>query len=154
MEPIIAEIEKKVNNLIASDPSLFIVEIRIKPTNNVKVFIDGDKGVGIDQLTQYNRRLYRQLEEENVFPGNDFSLELSSPGLDEPLKMHRQYEKNKGRFVEVILKDGGKKEGRLKEVGEETIRLEETTGKGKKMEIVEHDIPFETIKATKVQIKF
>ena len=70
MEPIIAEIEKKVTSLIASDPSLFVVDIRIKPTNNIKIFIDGDKGVGIDQLTQYNRRLYRQLEEENMFPGN------------------------------------------------------------------------------------
>jgi len=154
MEPVIAEIEKKVKNLISSDPSLFVVEIRIKPTNNVKVFIDGDQGVGIDQLTQYNRKLYRQLEEEQVFPGNDFSLELSSPGLDEPLKMRRQYEKNKDRFVEVILKDGSKKEGKLIQVGEEEIVIEETIGKGKKQEIVQHTIPFETIKSTKIQIKF
>jgi ribosome maturation factor RimP len=154
MEPIIAEIERKVNSLIAPDPSLFVVEIRIKPTNNVKIYIDGDQGVGIDQLTQYNRRLYRQLEEEGLFPGNDFSLELSSPGLDEPLKMLRQYKKNKGRFIEVILKDGEKKEGRLTGINEQDIIIEETTGKGKKQEIKEHSIPFETIKATKVQIKF
>src|SRR6185436_14996779 len=97
MEPIIADLERKINNLIAVDPALFLVEIKVKPTNNIKVFIDGDQGVRIDQLSQFNRRLYSQLEEENIFPNGDFSLELSSPGLEEPLKSHRQYLKNVGR---------------------------------------------------------
>ena len=90
MDPIIAQLERKITELLAGDPSLFLVEIRIKPTNNFKIYIDGDQGVKIDQLTQFNRRLYRQMEEEAWFPNGDFSLELSSPGLDEPLKLHRQ----------------------------------------------------------------
>lgn len=163
MEPIIADLERKINNLIAADPGLFLVEVRVKPTNNIKVFIDGDQGVRIDQLSQFNRRLYRQLEEENMFPNGDFSLELSSPGLDEPLKSYRQYLKNIGRDVEVFTTDGRKIEGKLLSVGEREIVVEEQKGnsngktkqnKAKKIEPVQHTIAMETIKSTKIQIKF
>jgi ribosome maturation factor RimP len=154
MDPIIAELEKKVKGLLEADPSLFLVEIRLKPTNNIKVYIDGDQGVSIDKLTQFNRKLYRHLEEESMFPNGDFSLEVSSPGLDEPLKLHRQYQKNIGRSVEVLNKEGVKLEGKLLTVGEEDITIEEQTGKGKKMLVKQHIIPFETIKTTKIQVTF
>src|ERR1700741_1140035 len=108
-EPQIQAVEHKVEALISAEPELFLVEARIKPTNNIKVFIDGDQGVSIEKLVQYNRKLYKDIEESNLFPNGDFSLEVSSPGLDEPLKMHRQYLKNIGRYVEVIEKEGTKK---------------------------------------------
>ena len=85
-------LEHKVEALINTEPDLFLVEVSIKPTNNIKVFIDGDQGVSIDKLVRYNRNLYRQIEEEKMFPNDDFSLEVSSPGLDEPLKLIRQYQ--------------------------------------------------------------
>lgn len=153
-EPQIQAIKDKIEALISMEPDLFLVEIRIKPTNNIKVFIDGDAGVSIDKLVQYNRRLYKQIEEEGMFPGGDFSLELSSPGLDEPLKIYRQYLKNIDRQVEVVQKNGIKTEGKLVSVTSEEIVVEEQKGKGKKMETVVYTIPFETIKATKIQIKF
>ena len=146
--------EERVNSLIEAEKDLFLVEIRIKPTNNVKVYIDGDQGVSVERLVHYNRKMARQLEEEAIFPDGDFSLELSSPGLDEPLKMHRQYVKNVGRPVEVVLLDGAKLEGVLKSVEEEAIELEMTTGKGKKMVVSQLTVPFIQIKTTKVQIKF
>ena len=90
-EAQIKVLEHKVEALIAAEPDLFLVEVKIKPTNKIKVFIDGDQREKNKKLVQYNRRLYKQLEEENMFPNGDFSLEVSSPGLDEPLKMHRQY---------------------------------------------------------------
>jgi ribosome maturation factor RimP len=96
--------------------------------------------------------MYKQLEEEN--PNGDFSLEVSSPGLDEPLKLHRQYLKNVGRFVEIIDKEGVKKEGKLISATETEVVLEEIKGKGKKQEVVTHTTPFEQIKSTKIQIKF
>lgn len=154
VESQIQVVEDKVKALISTEPDLFIVETRIKPTNNIKVFIDGDNGVSIERLVQYNRRLYKQIEEGSMFPNGDFSLEVSSPGLDEPLKLFRQYLKNIGRFVEVLTKDGIKKEGKMVSVNEQDLVLEETTGKGKKMEIVNHTIPFDDIKTTKIQIKF
>ncbi len=170
-DPQIRELEQKVEVLLSSEPSLFLVEVRIKPSNNVKVFIDGDQGISIDKLVHYNRRLYRELEESAMFPGGDFSLEVSSPGLDEPLKLYRQYVKNIGREVEVMEKDGGRKEGKLLSATETEIVIEEErrlsrkgilqtgeihpTGPGsKRKEIVTYKIPFENIKATKVQVKF
>src|SRR5688572_21038174 len=93
-DPQITALEKQVEALISAEPDLFLVEVRIKPTNNIKVFIDGDKGVSIEKLVHYNRRLYKQIEENNMYADGNFSLEVSSPGLDEPLKLHRQYLKN------------------------------------------------------------
>ena len=102
----------------------FLVDLRIKPTNNVKVFLDGDSGITIEKCVQVNRKLYRKLEEEGFYPDGDFSLEVSSAGLDEPLKLLRQYKKNIGRLVEVELLDGAQKEGQLTEVNEDGIVLE------------------------------
>jgi ribosome maturation factor RimP len=153
-EPQIQAFEHKVEALISAEPDLFLVEVKIKPTNNIKVFIDGDQGVSIEKLVRYNRRLYKEIEESTMFPNGDFSLEVSSPGLDEPLKLYRQYVKNIGRYVEVTDKEGAQKEGKLINVTEADIVVEEIKGKGKKMETVRHTIAFENIKMTKIQIKF
>lgn len=153
-ETQIQALEDKVQVLISAEPDLFLVEVRIKPTNNIKVFIDGDQGVSIEKLVQYNRKLYKEIEESNMFPNGDFSLEVSSPGLDEPLKLHRQYLKNVGRHVEVTDKEGAQKEGKLISVTEAGMVVEEIKGKGKKMETIQHTIPFENIKMTRIQIKF
>jgi ribosome maturation factor RimP len=153
-EAQIQALEHKMEALISTEPDLFLVEVRIKPTNNIKVFVDGDQGVSIDKLVRYNRSLYKQIEEEGMFPNGDFSLEVSSPGLDEPLKLHRQYLKNIGRFVEVVENDGSKKEGKLLSATETELLVEEEKGKGKKKEIVLHTIALANIKTTKIQIKF
>ena len=96
-------VEGLVEGLLAAEPEYFLVDVRIKPTNNVKVYIDGDQGISIEKCVRYNRALYKQLEEGGLFPNGDFSLEVSSPGLDEPLKLHRQYKKNIGRLVEIVF---------------------------------------------------
>ncbi|HEY6502941.1 MAG TPA: ribosome maturation factor [Chitinophagaceae bacterium] len=154
IEDQIKALEQKTGALIAEEPGIFLVEVRIKPTNNVKIFLDADDGVSIDKLVQYNRKLYRNLEETGFFPGGDFSLEISSPGLDEPLKLYRQYLKNIGRPVEVITKDGARTEGKLLSATETEIVVEEERGKNKKKEVISHIILFDNIKTTKVQIKF
>ena len=146
-------VESRVNELLNELPGYFLVEISIKPTNNIKVFVDADQGAAIDQLSKINRALYKWIE-EHLFPNGDFSIEVSSPGLDEPLKLERQYVKNIGRFVEVLLKDGIKKEGKLLSVSENEIVVEEQKGQGKKREVIEHKILKQEIKTTKVQIKF
>jgi ribosome maturation factor RimP len=153
-QTLIAEVTGLVEELTGPEPQHFLVDVRVKPTNNIKVFIDGDQGISIEKLVQYNRALYKKLEESGMFPAGDFSLEVSSPGLDEPLRMKRQYLKNVGRFVEVTDPEGLKKEGKLVGVSEDGIQVEETRGKGKKQEIVQHEIPFDHIKTTKIQIKF
>ncbi len=147
-------IKKLILDLLADQPQYFLVEVKIKPTNNVKVYLDGDQGITIEKCISINRPLYKQLEEMKLFPNDDFSLEVSSPGLDEPLKLHRQYVKNVGRPVEVILKDGVKVEGKLLAATEEGITVEEVKGKNKKKEVLAHEFLFDNIKSTKLQVVF
>lgn len=133
---------------------IFLVEMKVKPINNFKIYLDADSGLGIDKCIKINRAMYKQLEEMAIYPEGDFSLEVSSPGIDEPLKLLRQYIKNIGRSVEIILNDESEKEGTLLEATEENIVIEQTTGKGKKAVIEKITIAFTDIKQTKVQIKF
>jgi ribosome maturation factor RimP len=79
---------------------------------------------------------------------------VSSPGVDEPLKLIRQYKKNIGRSVEVTMADDEKKEGILKEVTDDAITIEQVEGKGKKAVTLQTAIDFAAIKQTKVLIKF
>ena len=153
-QPVLENIETMVNKFLENEPGYFLVEVKIKPTNNVKVFIDGDKGISIEKCVQFNRQLYKLMEAEHLFPPGDFSLEVSSPGVDKPLRLQRQYLKNIGRNIEIIFNDGAVKAGRLLHVSNEDIMLEETTGKGKKTETKQLVIPFSNIKTTTVQIEF
>ena len=150
----IEEIATLVNNFLQSEPEYFCVNVRIKPTNNIKVYIDGDKGISIDKCVLFNRNIYKLIEEKNWFPGGDFSLEVSSPGVDEPLIFYRQYLKNTGRFIEVVLLNGEKKEGKLTEATPQEITIECTEGKGKKAQVIKEVISYSNIKTTIVQIKF
>ncbi len=153
-ETQISKIEALIDEMLAEFPAYFRVSVRIKPTNNVKVFLDGDEGLPIERCVFFNRKLYKLIEETGMYPEGEYSLELSSPGVDEPLKLLRQYKKNIGRNVEVVFLDGTMKEGLLKEVAEADIIIEETTGKGKKAVTQQVVIPFNNIKTTTVQIKF
>ncbi len=153
-ETIIAEVEGLLNTLLEAQPEDFLVSIKVKPTNNIKIFLDSDEGMSIEKCVRYNRKLYSLLEEKAFFPEGDFSLEISSPGVDEPLKMKRQYSKNIGRKVLITFLDDTQKEGKLLEVTETDILLEQTTGKGKKAETHQFVIPFENIKKAIVQVQF
>ncbi len=147
-------VEDIVQQMLSDYPEFFCVNLKIKPTNNIKVFIDGDQGISIEKCVMFNRELYKLIEAAALFPEGEFSLEVSSPGIDEPLKQHRQYVKNTGRLVEVILNDDTTVEGKLMLVNETGIQLQTTEGKGKKKEVKDVDIAFENIKSTTVQIQF
>ena len=145
-------VEKLIGPLLQDD--IFLVSVKIKPINNIKIYLDADNGLGIEKCIKINRALYRIMEEMGMYPDGDFSLEVSSPGVDEPLKLLRQYKKNVGREVEVLLNDDTKKEGKLLVANDEAIRIGYTEGKGKKAVDHEVDIPFADIKHTKVKVKF
>src|ERR1700709_2378632 len=108
-ELILQKTEKWVAELLSAEPEYFLIEVKVKPTNNIKVYIDGDKGISIEKCVQFNRQLYKIIESNNYFPPGEFSLEVSSPGLDNPLKLQRQYIKNAGRNIEIIFNDGSLK---------------------------------------------
>ncbi len=148
---IITLVSDKVNELVDGS-SLFLVEVKMKPTNNIKVFLDGDQGVNIEACTKINRALYKMIEEAELYPEGDFSLEVSSPGVDEPLKFMRQYQKNIGRTVEVKQNDEAKHLGVLQSATETEIVLEKKLPKNKGTEAIV--LPFENITKTVVQIVF
>lgn len=155
-EAIIQTVDKMLTGLLVQESGDFIVSIKVKPTNNIKIFLDsdGEGGMTIEKCVKYNRGLYKQIEESAMFPDGNFSLEVSSPGIGEPLLLNRQYQKNKGRLVEVVFTDDTLKEGKLIEVTEADILIEQTSGKGKKAETHQFLIPFNNIKSTTVQIQF
>lgn len=133
---------------------MFIVNIKIKPTNNIKLYLDADSGLNIAKSASINRKLYALLEEAELFPDGDFSLEVSSPGVDEPLLSVRQYKKNVGRTVLVTYNNEETPEtlGVLKEVTDEALMLEVKVGKKKEIQMAE--VPFADIKKIVVQIIF
>ena len=151
---ILKAIEDFVNEFTAKSETVFPVEIKISLSNDIKVFLDADDGITIQKCTLVNKALYNFIEEKELFPDGNFSLEVSSPGIDEPLKLYRQYVKNIGRKVEVITNDGTKIEGTLTKVMEEEINIEEKTGKGNKITIKPSTILFNQLKHTTVLIAF
>jgi ribosome maturation factor RimP len=150
----IQAIEALIEKLLSETEDIFLVSVRIKPTNNIKVYLDADAGLSIDKCVKINRAMYRTIEEEGWYPDGNFSLEVSSPGIDEPLKLIRQYKKNIGRSVEVTMADDTKLQGKLVDVVENSISIEYTEGKNKKAVLITKEIPFSSIKQTIVLISF
>ena len=148
----IQAVEELLQPLLIDD--IFLVSIKIKPTNNIKIYLDADNGLAIEKCIKINRALYKLMEEKEMYPGGDFSLEISSPGIDEPLKLLRQYKKNTGRNVEVTTTDGIIKEGKLESVNDNSITITYIEGKGKAAAVKEAEIEFSVIKQTIVQVKF
>lgn len=150
-----AEITQIVQDMLAplmEGTDIFLVSIKVKPVNNIKVYLDADGGFSIEKCSSINRRLYAQIDADQLFPDGDFSLEVSSPGVDEPLVNMRQYKKNVGRKVAVTGSDDKETTGMLKEVTDEHLVLEV---KGKKpTDITVVEVPISTIKKTVVQIIF
>ncbi|MEO7768605.1 MAG: ribosome maturation factor [Ferruginibacter sp.] len=150
----IQAIENLIGQLLAETEDTFLVSVRIKPTNNIKVFLDADLGLNIDKCVKINRSMYRIIEEKGWYPDGNFSLEVSSPGVEEPLKNFRQYKKNIGRKIAVILNDDTTQEGRLIGANENLIQLEYIEGKNKKAVTIVKEISFDQVKQTTVLIEF
>ena len=151
-------IEKRVRELVEekiSDRSnLFIVDIKMHSNGKLMILVDGDNGVGIDDVAAISRHVGFHLEEENVIE-TAYNLEVSSPGIDTPLTSIRQYLKNIGRNLAIKMADGTKREGKLAGITEDAIVIEEKIKeKGKRSEIIESVIPISNIAETKVLISF
>ena len=152
------QVEKRVAALveekIADRPELFLVEVKMLPNNKLIIHVDGDEGISIQDCVAISRHVGFHLEEENTIE-QAYNLEVSSPGVGEPLKLIRQYNKNIGRTVSIKLKEGLKKEGKLLSVTENNLLIEESVKeKGKKAVAVQTDVPFNDILETSVLISF
>ena len=134
----------------------FIVDLTISSNNHIKLVIDSDSSIAVSDCISVSRNVEHNLDREV----EDFSLEVSSAGLDQPFKHLRQYKKNKGREVKVKLITDKAVEGILKEVEDDRIivvsrQKERIEGrKAKKWVENEHLLKFSEIKETKVIISF
>jgi ribosome maturation factor RimP len=152
------DIEKRVSQLveekIADKPDLFLVSVKMQSNGKLTILVDGDKGIGIADCAAISRHVGFHLEEGNVID-HAYNLEVSSPGIDTPLTLPRQYVKNIGRTLAIKMADGGKREGKLSGLTEDAIQVEETKKeKGKKAETIESVIALADIMETKVVISF
>lgn len=129
--------------------SCFVVDIKVDTGNNILVELDNDKGISIDDCISVSRAIEHNLDRET----EDFSLQVTSPGADKPLKVWRQYIKNLGRSVEVTLLDGKVETGKMVEVTDEGITLEIKPAKPK-LPITKVEISKDQIKQTKIILSF
>jgi ribosome maturation factor RimP len=146
---------EKIKELLESlleGTDMFLVSLKIKPTHNIKFFIESDSSLSVQRIVKFNRGLQALIDEKGLYPNGDYSLEVSSPGIDEPLVFFRQYTKNIGRTVCVTLNDDTEKTGEMKEAAEDGIIIEMKIPKKKETNLVV--IPFSDIKKTVVQIVF
>jgi len=153
-------IEKRVAELVNEKiaeierPDLFLVSINLQSNGKVIILVDGDQGIGIGECAQISRYVGFKLEEEDVIK-TAYNLEVSSPGIDTPLTLARQYTKNIGRTLAIKMADGTKREGKLNGLTEDALQIEEQIKqKGKKAEVIESIIPLNQITETKVVISF
>ena len=137
-------------------PDLFLIALNVSENNAIKVIIDGDNGVNVDDCVFVSRAIEHNLDRE----AQDFSLEVTSAGATSPLSHKRQYKKNLGRTLEVKTLEGEKIQGTLVEVTDDTITLTwkarepKPIGKGKVTIEKQEKLNYNNIEQAKVKIKF
>jgi ribosome maturation factor RimP len=124
------------------DTDIFIVEVKVGSGNAIRVHLDRPEGISIDECVGISRHLNGQFDRDV----EDFSLEVSSPGIDAPFKVRQQYEKNLGRKVELLLTDGTRVEGKRKSAGDQGVVIK-VKGRDK-------EYPMDEIKRAKAIISF
>ena len=149
----------KIEQLAAlklSEGTNFIVKISVRQGNKIIILLDNDNGISISDCIEMSRYIETNLNREI----EDFELNVMSPGLTEPFIVIRQYQKNIGKQVEVITKEGKKISGKILTVNEEGFELETRVkekverNKGKQLIISNINIIFNQIKETKLILSF
>jgi ribosome maturation factor RimP len=148
----------EIRNLAVQNlsPDKFVVEVLVsvkKLPKRLLVIIDGDHSVNIDDCAELSRQLSKSLDDKAFFGDDNYMLEVSTPGLDHPLKLKRQYYKNIGRGMKIKFQETVT-EGKLMEVLEDRIILDQETMAGKKTEIRRLEILFSEIDKAFVMVSF
>ncbi len=144
------EIVNMINDHLADGP-LFLIDVMIKPGNVILVFIDSDREVNIDDCAGLSRYIESRLNRDV----EDYELRVSSAGIDHPYIFLRQYRKNLGRQVQVLLKEGTIIRGTLLQANEQFIEVRPRKKKsGKEQEMEAFRLPFDQIKETKSIVTF
>lgn len=160
------KIQDLLQEYLSGNPAsgLFAVSVSVSPRNEIKVYIDGMKGVGIDTCVEVSRFIESRLDRE----AEDFELTVSSAGLDQPLRVPAQYRKNAGQEVKVTTRGGDTFKGEILEAGSEGFSIRETLRKPRSARKKENDaqegensreegvrrFSYDEVKETKIVISF
>ncbi|HPE83404.1 MAG: ribosome assembly cofactor RimP [Aequorivita sp.] len=145
-----------LESALEENKSLFLIDLNISEDNQIRVILDGDKGVTVEDCIAVSRAIEHNLDREEY----DFSLEVMSAGVSEPLAFPRQYKKNIGRNLRIKTKNDEKIEGELTAANEDNFTLKwsarepKPIGKGKVTVQKEATLPYKDIMEAKVMITF
>jgi len=146
------KVEELVLAALDENPSLFLIDFTIGGDNSIRVHLDGDNGVTLEDCMQLSRKVEHSLDREE----NDFSIEVSSCGVGSSLTLPRQYKKNISRKLEVLDLEDKTVQGTLVEASEEGFSLEwkarepKPIGKGKVTVTKNKEFKYGEIKNAKV----
>jgi len=149
-------VQELLQNALEERQDLFLIDFTFSTDNQIKVVIDGDKGVTVDDCVFVSRAIEHNIDRDE----HDFALEVLSAGAASPLTLPRQYVKHVGRNLEVKTKEGKAIEGKLNATNEDTIELSwkvrepKPIGKGKVTVTKTATVAFKNIEQAKVKIKF
>lgn len=150
-----SELREFIDKQLEESP-LYLVDVSVKPDNQIEVEIDSDSPVSIEDCEALTRAIEQEFDRDK----EDYTLEVGSAGLTSPFKVKRQYEKNIGNEVEVLTRSGKKLTGILKNVGSDSFtigvieKVKKPESKRPVAEEVDHTFGFDEVKYTKYVLKF
>ncbi|SDE05109.1 ribosome assembly cofactor RimP [Riemerella columbipharyngis] len=150
------QIKQLLETFLEERPDLFLIDMKISAGDNVVIILDGDNGISIQDCLDASRAIEFNMDREE----HDFGLQVMSAGLSEPLTQIRQYKKNIGRELELLMQDSSKIQGELAKVEEDRIililryRKPKEVGKGKVDVMEEREVLLSEIKKALVIVKF
>lgn len=150
-----SKVKQLIDEAIAENPSLFLIDWRITPDDKIIILADGDEGLSVEEIVRISRYVEHNLDREEC----DFALEVSSPGVGSNITIPRQFAKNIGRTLEVTLNDKVM-EGEIVETDEEGVtifweaREPKPVGKGKITVEHEEKINYADIKKAIIKVTF
>lgn len=101
------EIRNFLEDNLLEENGLFLVQFNyLKSNKMLKIFVDSVSGVTIDECAKVSRKLSAFIDENEDLVPQNFKFEVSSPGIEFPLSMPFQFEKNIGRNVSLKFKEG------------------------------------------------
>lgn len=149
-------VKNLLNKALEENKSLFLIDFKITEGNQIRVIIDGDQGVTVNDCISVSRAIEHNIDREEI----DFSLDVASAGVSEPLSIPRQYIKNIGRTLKVKTQNNDVLEGKLSKADNEKIELNwkarepKPIGKGKVTVNKEAVLEYKDIVEATVMITF
>jgi len=148
--------EELLDEAFRERPDLFLVDLKVSSAGDIKVVIDGDHHVAVEDCIYMSRAVEHNLDREEV----DFSIEVTSSGVGTPLSLPRQFIKNVGRKLEVEMQNGVRETGMLVEADDVQAVIEwkarepKPVGKGKVTVLKRLEMVYEQIKEARIVVTF